>query len=180
LEQRFGVGHVVDVLSGAKTERIECLGHHMLSTYGLISDQPKSVLMNMVFQLLDQGLLSRTEGEYPVLRLNPASIEVLRGERKVLLMPVKTRKVKKTVVEKRAWAGVDQTLFEALRDLRTELARERGVPPYVIFGDRTLREMAQLRPEDDQGLLMVHGVGEKKLQNFGEAFLAVIREHAKT
>ncbi len=177
LDQRFGIGHVVDVLAGAKTERIDSLGHHRLSTYGLLQKDSKKALVNKVYQLVDQGLLARTEGEYPVLRLNRSSTEVLRGGRKVLLMPVRPAKVKKAAVEREAWKGVNRDLFEALRDLRSRLARQRGVPPYVIFGDRTLREMARSRPSDRQELLLLHGVGEKKLEDFGDAFLSVILEY---
>ncbi len=172
--QGYGMGHVVDVLRGADTQRVRSLGHDDLSTWGLMRDRGRRELMNLTFQLLDQGLLRRSEGEYPVLRLSDTSIEVLRGERAVRLVPVKTRRVKATKGEATSWEGVDRDLFERLRILRTELARERNVPPYVIFGDASLRDMARRRPANREEFLQVHGVGEKKLADLGELFLACI------
>ncbi len=176
--QSYGMGHVVDVLRGADTERIRSLGHQTLSTYGLIPDRTRTELMNLTFQLLDQRLLHRSEGEYPVLQLNDASLEVLRSEREVQLVPVKTRRVRTTRGEAESWEGVDRELFEDLRSLRTRLARERNVPPYVIFSDASLRDMARKKPASPEQFLQVHGVGEKKLADLGETFLACIAESA--
>ena len=172
-QERFGASHIVDVLRGADTDRIRKLGHNRLSTYALMKDTPKTALTNMVFQLIDQGLITRTKGDYPVLRLNEDSWAVLRGERKVLMLPIKTKKkkVEKTRIEKESWAGVDRNLFEHLRKLRTEIARERGVPPYIIFTDTSLRDMARRRPTTPAEFLDVHGVGEKKLADYGERFM---------
>lgn len=175
--QRFGIGHVVDVLCGADTERMKSFHHHQLSTYGLMKTTAKKALTNMVYQLVDQDLLTRTNGEYPVLRLNRASWQVLRGQRQVWLIPPKTGKVKKTAREKKSWEGVDRDLFESLRRLRTQMARERSVPPYVIFSDAALREMARQRPLTGPAFLSIHGVGEKKLSDFGDIFMAHIRAH---
>jgi ATP-dependent DNA helicase RecQ len=175
--QRFGAGHVVDVLRGADTERVRSLGHHELTTHGLLADLPKTEVTNMVYQLVDQELLERTTGEYPILALNERSWEVLRGERTVAMLPTRRKKKKRaapTTIERESWEGVDRGLFERLRALRTSLARERGVPPYVIFGDASLRDMAKKRPATPEELLGVHGVGEKKLADLGEAFLEVI------
>ncbi|MFQ5744490.1 MAG: DNA helicase RecQ, partial [Acidobacteriota bacterium] len=176
--QAYGIGHLVDVLRGADTERIRSLGHDRLSTYGLMKDRGRKELMNLTYQLLDQRLLERSDGEYPVLRLNNASLEVLRGYRQVRLVPVKTRKVRTTSREAESWEGVDRQLFERLRALRTRLARERNVPPYVIFSDASLRDMARTRPTTREEFLGVHGVGEKKLADLGETFLACIGETA--
>jgi ATP-dependent DNA helicase RecQ len=180
--QRFGAGHVVDVLRGAETDRILALRHHELSTYGLLEKTPKKTLTALVYQLLDQDLLDRTGGDYPVLRLNESSWEVLRGEREVRFLPTSTSKrgVRKTAIDRESWEGVDPGLFESLRELRTEIARERGVPPYVIFGDVSLRDMARQRPADRESFLEIHGVGVKKLDDFGERFLARIAEASTT
>ena len=172
VDQSYGIGHVADVLRGADTERIRSLGHQTLSTYGLMSDRTQKQLMNLTFQLLDQRLLERSSGEYPVLRLNDASLEVLRDERTVHLIPAKTGRVRTTAREAASWEGVDMELFESLRQLRTELASERGVPPYLIFSDASLRDMAHKKPATQDQFLAVHGVGDKKLADLGEAFLA--------
>jgi len=174
VDQSYGMGHVVDVLRGSTAERVMSLGHDQLSTWGLMKDRNRKELMNLVFQLLDQDLLARSDGEYPVLQLNAASLEVLRGERAVRLLPVKSKTVRTSKAEAESWEGVDRDLFERLRELRTALARERNVPPYVIFSDASLRDMARLRPASEAEFLRVHGVGEKKLADLGEAFLECI------
>ncbi|MGD8816073.1 MAG: RecQ family ATP-dependent DNA helicase, partial [Acidobacteriota bacterium] len=180
VEQHYGMGHVVDVLRGADTERIRSLGHDRLSTWGLMKERDRKEVMNLTFQLLDQELLARTEGEYPVLHLNDASLEVMRGERAVQLVPVKVKKARTTAREAASWEGVDRDLFERLRTLRSELARERDVPPYVIFSDASLQDMARRRPATPEEFLEVHGVGDKKLADLGPAFLTCIRDHGET
>lgn len=175
--QRFGIGHVVDVLRGSSTDRIRGLQHDALSTFGLLNGTPKKTVTNMVYQLLDQELLVRSNGQYPVIMLNEASWEVLRGQREVMLLPVKTKKVRQTAVEKDSWDGVDRKLFEVLRFIRTEIARERSVPPYVIFNDATLRDMTRRRPTSTQAMLDVHGIGAKKMADFGLRFLEAILEY---
>ena len=175
--QSYGMGHVVDVLRGADTERTRSLGHSGLSTWGLMKTHGRKELMHLMFQLLDQRVMERAKGDYPVLLLNEGSLEVLRGERKVLLIPAKTHRVRTSKRDSDSWEGVDRDLFEELRGLRTELARERNVPPYVIFSDASLRDMARRRPATPEQLLEVHGVGAKKLADLGDAFLERIADH---
>jgi len=177
VEQRYGMGHVVDVLRGADTERVRSLGHDQLSTWGLMKERDRKEVMNLAFQLLDQELLARSEGEYPVLHLNDASLEVMRGDRAVQLVPVKVKVARTTAREAASWEGVDRDLFERLRELRTELARARDVPPYVIFSDASLRDMARKRPTTPEAFIEVHGVGDKKLADLGDAFIACILGH---
>jgi len=173
-QSRFGAGYIADIVCGADTDRIRSRKHNTLSTYGLLKDTSKKVVSNLIFQLLDQGLLSRSGGEYPVLQLNDRSWEVLRGQRTVRVLPVRQQRVKRTAAEAASWEGVDRDLFEQLRALRTELARERGVPPYIIFNDASLRDMARRRPASEAAFLHVSGVGEKKLADFGDRFLSTI------
>ena len=172
---RYGMGHVVDVLRGADTERVRRLGHHELSTWGLMKGRDRKEIMNLAFQLLDQDLLARTGGEYPVLYLNEMSLAVMRGEHPVQLVPVRVKRARTTAREAASWEGVDRDLFDSLRELRTDLARQRNVPPYVIFSDASLRDMARGKPASAEQFLAVHGVGDKKLADFGEVFLACIR-----
>ena len=171
--ERFGVEHIVDVLLGANTDRIRRWGHEELSTYALMKGMPRPSLTTMLYQLIDNGLLERTADERPVLRLNDASREVLRGSRAVQLLQSKA-KIKKTRIDEKSWESVDSGLFEALRNLRRQLAAERGVPAYVLFNDATLREMARLRPGSPSALLDIRGVGERKLADLGEQFLKII------
>ncbi|MGD2108991.1 MAG: DNA helicase RecQ [Phycisphaerae bacterium] len=177
LQGRFGVGHVVDVLRGADTENIRRFGSDQVSTYGLLKDVDRKALVNSVYQLVDQGLLDRTSGERPVLQLNEVSWEVMRGRRKVLLLKPKAKRVRRTRGERESWEGVDRGLFERLRSLRGMIAKKRGVPAYVIFGDATLRDMARQKPRNEAGMLAVHGVGQAKLAQFGRSFLEAIAEY---
>jgi ATP-dependent DNA helicase RecQ len=178
---RFGSEHIVDVLLGANTERVRRWHHEQLSTYGLLKGANRKALMNMVYQLLDAGLLERTTEERPTLRLNAASWAVLRGQHPVRLLQPKAEGVTKTRFDEASWEGVDRGLFESLRALRRQVAQERGVPAYVIFGDATLRDMARLRPASPASFLNVRGVGQRKLADLGPRFLSSIaaycREH---
>ena len=168
--ERFGATHIVDVLLGADTERVKRWGQEKLTTYGLMKGANRKSLSNMLYQLLDHGLLERTSDERPVLKLNEASWEVLRGKRAVRLLQPKAE-VDKTRFDADSWEGVDRGLFESLKDLRRDIARERGVPAYVLFSDATLRDMARTRPRSPAALLSVRGVGERKLSDFGQRFL---------
>ena len=176
--ERFGAAHIIDVLMGAKTERVRRWSHEELSTYGLMKGTDRKTLTNMLYQLIDDGLLERTTEEYPVLRLNDASREVLRGNRTVRLLQPKT-KVKKTRFDEKSWESVDSGLFESLRSLRRQLASERGVPAYVLFSDATLRDMARVRPGSPDSLLNIRGVGERKVADLGQRFLEAISNYCR-
>ena len=171
--EHFGAEHIVDVLLGASTDRIRRWHHEELSTYGLMKGTARPALTNMLYQLIDDGLLERTTDERPVLHLTDASREVLRGNRSVRLLQPKT-KVKKTRFDEKSWESVDTGLFETLRNLRRQLADERRVPAYVLFSDATLRDMARVRPGSPSALLGIRGVGERKLADLGERFLEII------
>lgn len=177
--QRFGVTYVAEVLRGAQTDKVRQRGHDELSTHGLMHDMPEKPIINLIYQLVDQGLLSRVGDERPVLALNDDARAVLRGEREVRLVDPVGVHVRKTEVAAEAWEGVDQALFERLRELRRTLAKERGVPAYVIFPDNTLREMARMRPSTLAGFGTIGGVGEKKLADLAEPFLDLIRQHCQ-
>jgi ATP-dependent DNA helicase RecQ len=177
LQRGFGVGHVVDVLAGAETERVRRWGHDQLSTYALLKDTPRKTLTNWVYQLVDLGLLVRTGDERPVLQLNDASWEVMRGARGVRLMRTRAETVAETRAVIESWEGVDRSLFTRLRDLRRDIAQERGVPPYLVFNDTALRDMARKRPATPDEFLAVHGVGNAKLKQFGVRFIAAIKSY---
>jgi len=173
--ERFGIKHVVDVLRGANTERVRSLGHDKLSTYGIGAELSDAEWTSIVRQLIHRGLLTQDIAHYSVLKLTEQARPVLKGkEQLVLARPRIKSKAKK---RSRAAVGLepeDEGLFEALRALRKSLAEEQGVPPYVVFGDATLVEMAQRKPSSDEELMMITGVGEKKLQRYGTDFLYTI------
>ena len=179
--QRFGAAHVTNVLRGAETEQVTARGHRSLSTFGLLGDATVNEVRGYIEQLLGQGLLRQTEDEYPVLALTEPGVRLLKEPASVpdLVLarqrrPVKDRLPRRSRVEAESWQDVDRDLFEALRQVRLEIARSRGVPPYVIFHDTTLREMARIKPRTVDELRHVRGVGEKKAADLGERFLAVI------
>ncbi len=174
--ERFGAGHIADVLTGANTEMIRKCRHDQLSTYGLLHDQPKKNVQAMVYQLVDQGLLERTVGDRPVLLLNDASWTVLRGQRDVKLLKPKEM-MAQAKLDAESWEDVDRGLFEHLRAWRRELAQQRGVPAYVVLDDASLRGLARVRPTKAASLRQVHGMGEKRVADFGASLTELVRRY---
>ncbi|WP_429884472.1 DNA helicase RecQ [Geoalkalibacter halelectricus] len=176
--QRFGMGHVIEVLRGAATERVRRLGHDRLSTYGIGAELTQDVWSSLMRQLIHLGYLQQDLGNYSVLKLTEKARPLLRGEETLVLARprVKVVAAKKPPRKKPGELAYDSRLFEDLRLLRKRLADAAGVPPFVVFSDATLVEMAAYRPHDRAALLAINGVGEAKLQRYGEAFLAVIAE----
>ncbi len=178
--QRFGLGHVVDVLRGADSERIRQLGHDRLSTYGIGREQSRETWAGLLRQLIHLGYLQQDVGNFSVLRLTEAARPLLRGEKSLTLARPRLKAVAKKAGKNRDLPGeADPALFQRLRLLRKELADAAGVPPFVIFGDATLVEMAARQPGSDEELLAVNGVGRVKLQRYGSLFLEAIRDHAR-
>jgi ATP-dependent DNA helicase RecQ len=186
--QRFGASHVIDVLRGSRGEKVVARGHDRIPTFGLCADLPASRLGNYIDQLVDAGLLVRSEGTYPVLSLTEQARAVLDGtEQAVLLAPkagLEARPRRRQSGSPKAddapdLAPGERELFEALRALRRNLAGELGVPPYVVFSDVTLEELARVRPSTPGAFLTVRGVGQKKLEAFAERFLGAIAAHCR-
>ena len=184
VNQRFGATHVANVLRGHASEQVVARGHDTLSTFGLLPDASVTEVRGYIEQLTGLGLLRQAGNEYPVLALTPAGLECLKDETRCSTLtlarqrpPRKAATRARSRAEAESWQGVDRELFERLRAVRLELARSRGVPPYVIFHDATLREMARLRPTSLDSLLTVKGVGARKADDLGEAFLTAIRSH---
>lgn len=177
----FGAAHIADILRGKATARIVERRHNELSTFGLLAEHSRDDILSFMNQLIDAGVLERTTDQYPVLTLNGDSASVLRGQRDVSLL-----KAPKIAEDRAARAprtseplsAQEQRLFEALRGLRREIADELGVPPYVVFGDATLEEMARVRPSDPAAMATVRGVGQVKLGEFGQRFLEAIAVEA--
>jgi ATP-dependent DNA helicase RecQ len=178
VQERFGVNHVVGILHGDDTERIRSLKHNQLSTFGLLKEHPKLVVRDWVFQLVGLGVLIQEGTEYPVLKLNDASWQIMRKEREVTLVQstrrAKGEKVKESQAATVSWEGVHRELFEALRTLRGEKARLAQKPAYIIFSDATLRELARIRPSSLEAMRVVYGIGEAKLSEWGKPVLELI------
>jgi ATP-dependent DNA helicase RecQ len=182
LQQRFGVGHVVSVLRGRTTDQVTARRHDELKTFGLMKDTPDQELRGYIDQLTEQGLLVRNGDEYPVLRLSESGVAALKGTASIALyrqpQPVAGRKrTLKPSAAATSWDGVDRGLFEVLRAHRLDIARERGVPPYVIFHDNTLRELARWRPSSPAALRRIYGIGARKAEDLGAGVLHVIRAY---
>jgi ATP-dependent DNA helicase RecQ len=181
--QRFGAGHLADVLTGSVTSRVENLGHDRIKTFGVGTDLSRQEWFSVYRQLLAAGLLTVGESAISGFRLTPQSRPVLKGEKTVLFRtdPVKERITRKKI-KKPAKVAADlatdgqHRIFDRLRSLRLELATSLQLPPYMIFHDRTLKEMAVVQPKTLEELMTITGVGEKKAEQYGERFLAAIAE----
>jgi len=179
VKQTWGTAHVTDVLTGRPTEKVVAARHHELSTFGLLKDEAPAAIRGYIEQLVGGGLLVRDGDPYPVLRLTGPGASLLRGVGDCVLYrevkPPSSRKRTRSTIRDTVTLGVDADLFDVLREVRVRLARARGVPPYVIFHDTTLRDMVERRPKTIEELHDVYGVGAKKAADFGDAFLDAIR-----
>jgi ATP-dependent DNA helicase RecQ len=197
LGERFGLMHVIDVLRGSEKQRIFDLHHDRLSTYGIGADLSVDAWRSLLHQLIHLGYLRQEMSQYPVLQLTPAAAPVLRGKQELMLAKPRVRVPKESSRdrERRRKKGAlfatgalgadattatgDEALFEELRALRREIAQRENVPPYVVFHDTALREMSASCPTTPEELLLITGVGEVKLERFGEEFLALLQRWAE-
>jgi ATP-dependent DNA helicase RecQ len=179
--ERYGVAYVIDILRGAETQRIFTRDHASLSVYGIGKDLSVQEWRDLARALLHQGLLAQSQDGYAVVTLNEASWQVLKGDRTVhvgeSVKPARGRKASKALAL--TAASPDNTLFESLRTLRKRLADEAGMPPYIIFNDASLREMAQRQPKTLQEFSTILGVGQAKLARYGEQFVELIQQQSK-
>jgi ATP-dependent DNA helicase RecQ len=173
--QRFGAAYIIDILRGARTERVLSAGHDALSVYGIGKHRRVDEWRNLARALLHQGLVNEAQDGYSVLSLNAHSWAVLRGERPVSI--ARAVKLARRTQDGTSASTTDDSLFERLRALRKRLADENGLPPYVIFHDSTLREMAKHMPLDLDQFAALPGVGQAKLARYAEQFIAAVREH---
>ena len=175
--QRFGAAQIIDILRGARSDRVLSRGHDTLSVYGIGKQRSVDEWRSVARALLHQGLIEETQDGYPVLSLNAQSGQVLRQELIVhMAAPVKRSRARSSAAE--GPATENGALFERLRALRKRLADEHGLPPYVVFHDATLREMAERRPLNLTQFADIPGVGQAKLARYGDHFIAAIAEHS--
>lgn len=166
MHERFGVKMIAEVLKGSKSAKVKQFNFERLSTYGLMKERKLKDISDLILRLSAMQYLDITESQYPVVTLNELSWQVLRGQKKVW---------QKMVIVKKAKAKGE--LFEALRSLRKELAIKEKLPPYMIFSDATLTQMATDKPTDLELMKNIRGVGEFKLQKYGEEFLTMIKSY---
>ncbi len=179
---RFGAGvnHLVEILTGADTDKIRRWGHNRLSTYGIGQELSRPQWLGVFRELMRLGFVQQTEGRYPTVEMTEAGREVLRLRSPITLTkPMAVPKAARVRIPRKGAIECDEILFARLRALRKQLADERGVPAYVIFGDATLRQMAREYPESVAEMHDIFGMGEKKREQFGEEFAAEISDHLK-
>ncbi|OGR06384.1 MAG: ATP-dependent DNA helicase RecQ, partial [Deltaproteobacteria bacterium RIFOXYD12_FULL_53_23] len=182
VDQRFGVGHVIEVLRGSKKERLLQLGHNRLSTYGIGADKSQEYWGSILRHLVQQGYLEQDVGNYSVLKLSESARPLLRGEQTLSMAKPRAKAVAlpKAIRRKPGELEYNQELFARLRTVRKAMADAAGVPPFVIFSDAALAEMAAHLPTNNEAFLRIHGVGAHKLERYGADFLGEIQEFCKT
>lgn len=166
--ERFGKTLIAQVLTGSRVERVKQFQFDRLSTYGLMKSDSQKKVSELIDFLTASNYLVADGGQYPILKVSAAGIDVLRGQQQVF---------RKAAVQAKQSLPVNDELFEQLRQVRRELAESQGVPPFVIFSDRTLRELCTTMPTTLDEMLSVHGIGESKIEKYGEQFLSILIEH---
>lgn len=179
-DSRFGAAHLIDILTGSKNQKIRDSGHDRLKVYGIGKEHDKKFWRRLIDDLIARKAIGRSEGLYPMLYLLDGGVRILKGEEKVELVRI-TEKKGKSAASKRGGLDVlapeSKPLFEELRKLRKRLADEQGVPPYVIFSDKTLAELSDIQPSTPAEMLIISGVGEVKLVRYAAHFLDVIARY---
>ncbi|MFA5926490.1 MAG: DNA helicase RecQ [Parcubacteria group bacterium] len=176
--ERFGANYIIDVLTGAKNKKISERGHQELSVFGIVKDFSKEELRNIIGQLVSKKLIAKTGDEYPVLALGECGKDFLKKREKIsLFKPDSGAELsqKGDAIE----TDYDRELFDQLRLLRKKIADEKGVPPFVVFGDLALTQMASYFPQSEDSFSKISGVGEEKLKQYGKIFTEIIKIHAK-
>jgi len=176
--QRFGINYIIDVLHGAKNKKIIERDHHNLSVYGIVDDFSKEDLRRIISQLLSRKLIVKSGDEYPILELSPRGNEFLKKREEIHLPKFKSI-AKLSQPSDEFEAGYDRELFETLRVWRKKIADEKGVPPYVVFDDLALRQMAFYLPQSEENFSRISGVGAEKLKQYGQIFTEVIQTYAR-
>jgi ATP-dependent DNA helicase RecQ len=175
--QRFGVSHIVRVLTGSQEKNVLRYKHNLLSTYGIMQDYDQSSIKTFIYELIQQGYLKQTEDQYGILSLTAKSSGVLKGKEKVSLIKPRERVIHTREKAEELQGNTD--LFSRLRLLRKQMADEQNVPPYVIFSDASLKDMATYFPQTKEQFFEMHGVGEEKLKKYGQLFLDEIISYCK-
>ncbi len=171
--ERFGTGHVIDILRGSKSKKIRELGHASLSTYGIGKDYAKNTWQSLARQFIQSKLIFQDGDNYGVLKITDKGYRVMKGLEPVM-GSLKEVKAHRSMPE---GGDYDEGLFELLRDKRKEIAREENAPPYVIFSDKTLIGIASSYPQSTESLSEIHGIGSRKIEKYGDIILAAVRKY---
>lgn len=179
-QQTYGAGHIIEVLRGSKNAKVTDKNHHTLSVYGIGKDQPKEHWNSILRQLLNLNYIAIKNWEYRSLGLTSKSQEILSGAiklhlRKQEMTAEKVSKKEKKLPKSEGTHGRND-LFSSLKELRNKIAKEKSIPSYIVFNDKSLHDMCAIMPRNDSEFLLVYGVGQSKLENYGKEFLSVVRE----
>ena len=176
--QRFGINYIIDVLVGAKNKKILERDHHELSVYGIVDDFSKEELRRIIGQLIFKKLIVKSGDEYPTLELGPRGQDFLK-QREEIRLPKPQSSATWSQPSEALEVGYDRGLFEKLRFRRKKIADEKGIPPFVVFGDLALRQMAAYLPQSEANFSKISGVGQEKLKRYGAIFIEVIQTYAQ-
>lgn len=176
--ERFGVGYISDILRGSKNKKIRERNHDELSVFGIVDDFDDQQLKHIMSMLLSKELIQKSDGQYPTLRLTARGESFLYNRESIDLPKLVTTLASKKVKAEEI-LDFDQELFESLRVLRKQIADQKNVPPFVIFGDKTLQELAYYYPQTKEDFSHMFGVGDEKLKQFSEPFIAIIQSHCQ-
>ena len=179
MHERFGASQVADVLKGANTQKIRSLHFDELSTYGIMRDYPKDTIKELISFLVAEGNLQLVGTQFPLVQLTEKSYGILKGKNKVFIKRVLTKETKKSASLASAVA-VDHLLYEYLRKVRQEEATKQRIQPFMVFADTTLKEMARVYPTTEEELLQVTGVGEYKVEKYGQTFMKIIKDYVES
>ena len=180
MHERFGSGIVTDVLKGSNTSKIRTMGFNELSTYGIMSDYSKDTIRDLISFLIAENYINSVGDQYPILSLAPSAMDVLFSGRQVFIK----RKIEKININTKNYdtytdKNIDHTLFEILLNLRREIAKTQNVPPFMIFPDTTLKQMASSYPINSESMLLISGVGNVKIKAYGEKFINTIKKYVE-
>ena len=179
VDERYGLLMVIDVLRGSRNKRLLEFNLDKVTTYGLMKEHSVDALREIIMTLVSKGYINITTDKFPVLKLAPASGNVLRGNEKVFHKKhlVEIKDTRKLVSKKKGFENYDEELLFKLKELRYRLSTDKSIAPYMIFHDTSLKEMSTYFPKEKVDLLLISGVGEKKIESYGEDFLNIIREY---
>ncbi len=182
VNERFGITMVTNVLRGSRNKRLLEFNLDQVSTYGIMKDHSADSLREIIMTLVARGYIYITADKYPVLKLSSTAGQVLNGKIKVFhkkhLVEIKSSR-KKGISREKLPENFDEALFEKLREVRYELSQEKGIPPFMVFHDSALREMASYFPRNKSSFLMIKGVGQKKYESYGDDFIEIIDKYAE-
>lgn len=179
VQERYGVNTIIDILRGSKNKKITQLGLDKVSTYNIMNEYSVYSLREMIMTLISKGFLNITTDKFPIVKLTRSSLDILKGKttvehKKELLVDDGNKKSDKKIHD---YGNYDEELFAKLRELRAKLANEKGVPAFIIFHDASLKEMALNMPQNQEEMMDISGVGIKKYNVYGDAFIEVIKEY---